>query len=207
LAPPTCLGCPVPTLISLHPTLGADHLVTRFLQNNASPASEYNQAGPEKFHGFNRSDLGAISHEQSVLLQIFLDALGFSQQVRRVFLGQLDKLLQRFHRQSKFLGEFLMLLVLPGVPQRGKTGLEQDQAVFQVGVEPLQFVGESPHLFGIHDCLRHYFPYSLDFFATRKIGGSQAKTYHNRHPPPIILNSNAHRNGVSPEYCVSFIRA
>jgi hypothetical protein len=51
------------------------------------------------------------------------------------------------------------------------------------------------------------FSYSLDFFATRKIGGSQAKTYHNRHPPPIILNSNAHLNGVSPEYCVSFIRA
>jgi len=52
-----------------------------------------------------------------VLLQIFLDALGLSQQVRRVLLGQLDKSLQCLHRQFKLLCEFLMLLVLPSVSQ------------------------------------------------------------------------------------------
>jgi len=59
-----------------------------------------------------------------------------------------NELLQRLHRQPEFVGELLVFLVLPGVSQRREAGLQQNQPVLQVGVEPVQFVGKPPHLFG-----------------------------------------------------------
>jgi hypothetical protein len=172
-------------LIILHPKPGAYDIIAGFLQNGARPAQEYNQVGPERFHGIKGSDLGAVGHNfivlvlvlvlgffdydceeededdlnWSMLVQIFLNALGFSQQIRRVLLGQFDELLQRLHRRPEFIGKLLVFLVLPSVSQRREAGLQQNQPVLQVGVEPVQFVGEPPHLFGIHDCLCHNFPF------------------------------------------------
>jgi hypothetical protein len=36
----------------------------------------------------------------------------------------------------------------------------------------------------------------LDFFATRQIGNSPEKTYHNRHPPTIILKFARYNEGL-----------
>jgi hypothetical protein len=52
-----------------------------------------------------------------------------------------------------------VFLILPRVGERREAGLEQDNPVLQVGIEPVQLIGKSPHLFGIHDCLRHNFPF------------------------------------------------
>ena len=88
-------------------------------------------------------------------MQIFLDALGFSQEIGRVLLGQLDKFFERLHRRLEFIGELLVFLVLPGVAQRAEARLEHHQPVFEVGVEPLQLVRKPPDFFRIHDCLCH----------------------------------------------------
>src|ERR1019366_6303922 len=42
------------------------------------------------------------------LVEIFLDALGFAQQKRRVFLGQLGEFFQRLHRLLELLGKVFM---------------------------------------------------------------------------------------------------
>jgi hypothetical protein len=51
-------------LIILHPEPGAQDVVAGLLQDGTRPAQEYNQVGPERFHGFKRSDLGAVGHGQ-----------------------------------------------------------------------------------------------------------------------------------------------
>jgi hypothetical protein len=51
-------------LIILHPKPGAQDIIARLLQNGARPAQEYNQVGPERFHSFKGSDLGAFGHGQ-----------------------------------------------------------------------------------------------------------------------------------------------
>jgi hypothetical protein len=51
-----------------------------------------------------------------------------------------------------FLSAFL---VLPGVAQGGKARLQGDHLVLEVAVEPLEFLGKTPHLLRIHDCLGH----------------------------------------------------
>src|SRR5579859_383358 len=91
----------------------------------------------------------------SALVKIFLDALGLAQQIRRVHLRKFDEFLQCLHRLFEFLGEFLMFLVLPGVPQRAEAGLQQDHPILEVAVETLQLFREPPHLLWIHDCLGH----------------------------------------------------
>jgi hypothetical protein len=89
------------------------------------------------------------------LIEIIFDALGFAQQVWRVFLGQLGEFFEGLQGLPEFLGKFLVFLVLPGVTQRRKAGVEQDHPVFDFGVKALQFFSEPPHLLGIHDCLGH----------------------------------------------------
>src|ERR1017187_1361179 len=97
------------------------------------------------------------SSGRSSLVEILLDALGLAQQERRVFLGQLGEFFERLHRLLELLGKFFMLLVRPGVAQRRKPRVEQHHAVFDLAVEALQFLGEPPHFFRIHDGLRHNF--------------------------------------------------
>jgi hypothetical protein len=72
LATPARLGYPIPTPVGLHPDLGAEHLVAGLLQNGAHLALEYNQVGPERFHGFNGTDLGAVSHNFFIVLALVL---------------------------------------------------------------------------------------------------------------------------------------
>ena len=48
-----------------------------------------------------------------------------------------------------------MLLVLPGIAQRGEAGLQRNDSVLQIGIEPFQLIGEAPHLFRIHYGLWH----------------------------------------------------
>ena len=72
-----------------------------------------------------------------------------------MFLGQIDKLLQGFHGLPEFLGELFVFLVLPGVAERGKTSMEHAHSIFEVAVEALQLLGETPDFFGVHYCLGH----------------------------------------------------
>ena len=52
---------------------------------------------------------------------------------------------------SELLGKLGVLLILPGVAQRGKPGLQQRDPVLKILVEPLQFFGEAADLRRIHD--------------------------------------------------------
>ena len=55
----------------------------------------------------------------------------------------------------KLLLELHLFLVLPGITEGRKTGLERREAAFDVAVEALQFFREPSHPFRIHDCLSH----------------------------------------------------
>src|ERR1043166_7779745 len=89
------------------------------------------------------------------LVQILLDTLRLAEKERRVLVRHFDELFHRLHRFFELLGELHVLLVLPGVTEGGEAGLERYDSILQVRVEPLYFLGESPHLLGIHYCLRH----------------------------------------------------
>src|SRR4029077_17644803 len=93
------------------------------------------------------------------LAQVFLDSLRFSQEIWRVLTREFDKFLKRFHRNSKFLSEFLMFLIRPRIAQGGEAGVKHAHSIFEFAVEPLQFIGEAPHLFGVHYCLGHIFAF------------------------------------------------
>jgi len=81
--------------------------------------------------------------------------LSLAEEIGGVLVGDVDEFLERLERLLEFLGEFDVLLVLPGIAQSGEAGLKRDHLILKVGVEPLEILGEPPHLFGIHDCLRH----------------------------------------------------
>ena len=68
---------------------------------------------------------------------------------------QLDEFLERFHRNSKFLGEFFMFLVRPRIAQGGEARVKHAHAVFELAVETLKFIREAPDFLGVHDCLGH----------------------------------------------------
>src|SRR5258708_3581398 len=97
----------------------------------------------------------------SALVEVFLDPLGFAQKVGGVLAGKLDEILERFYCLPEFLGEFFVLLVLPGIAQGAEAGVKEDHAVFEIAIESLEFLGKPPHLFRIHDCLGHSFSLSL----------------------------------------------
>src|SRR6266516_4667746 len=84
------------------------------------------------------------------LVEILFDALGLAQQVRRVLVGHFDEFFHRLHGLLEFFGELGVLLVLPRVAQRRKPRLQRNDPILEVAIEPLQFLGETPHLFGIH---------------------------------------------------------
>lgn len=104
-----------------------------------------------------------------MLIQIFLNALGFPQQEGRVLVGTLDEFLQHLHRVPKFLGELGVLLILPGIAQRREARLQERHAVLQFGVEPLEFFGEAPDFAGIHDGLWHVRSSRFGLFAGGKL--------------------------------------
>src|SRR5580698_3893655 len=91
----------------------------------------------------------------SPLVEIFVNALGLAQQVRCMDFGSLDKFFQRLHGGFKFLGKLFVFLVLPGIAQGGETRHQENEPVFEVTVEALEFLGEPPHFFRVHDCLSH----------------------------------------------------
>lgn len=64
-----------------------------------------------------------------MLIQVFLNALGFAQEEGRMLVRRLDESLQHFHRVAKFLGELGVLLILPGITQGRETRLQERHAV------------------------------------------------------------------------------
>jgi len=62
---------------------------------------------------------------------------------------------QRLHGLPELFGEFGMLLVLPGLAQRGEPGLQKRDSILEIQVESFQFLGEPPNLGGIHHSFRH----------------------------------------------------
>src|SRR5438552_12836084 len=94
------------------------------------------------------------------LVQIFLDALGFAQQVGGVRVGNLDEFPERLQSLLELLRELEVLLVLPGISQSGKARLERSHAILEIQIEALQFFSEAPHFLRVHDCLGHIFSFS-----------------------------------------------
>jgi len=92
-----------------------------------------------------------------VLIQVLLDALGFAEQERRVLIGTFDEFLEDLHRVPEFLGEFGVFLVLPSVPQCGKSGLQQGHAILSFQIESFEFLRKPANFAGIHDGLWHAF--------------------------------------------------
>src|SRR5258706_14634188 len=74
------------------------------------------------------------------LVQIFFDALGFAQQIRRVLIRDFHEMLERLEGLLEFIGKFFVLLVLPGIAQRGKTRLQRSHSILQIHIGPLQFI-------------------------------------------------------------------
>src|ERR1035438_3498261 len=101
------------------------------------------------------------------LVQVLLDALRLSQQVRRMLVGDLDELLQRLHGLLEFIRKLDVLLILPRVAQRRESRLQRHHLVLKVGVESLEFLRKAPHLLGIHDCLGHKVSFCLRLWLTR----------------------------------------
>src|SRR5689334_6657626 len=85
------------------------------------------------------------------LVQIFFDALRLAEEIRHVLIGHFRKLFQCLYRLLEFVGELVVLLVLPRIAERGKTGLKRAHPILQVAIEALEFLGKTPHLFGVHD--------------------------------------------------------
>ena len=90
-----------------------------------------------------------------MLIQIFLDPLRLPQQIRPMLIGQFHELRQRLHRLLELLSKLYVLLVLPRIAELREARLQRGHPRLQVGIEPFQFFGEPPHLFGIHDRLGH----------------------------------------------------
>src|SRR5215212_844411 len=78
----------------------------------------------------------------SALLEVVFDPLGLAEQERDVLLGHLQELLEDGDRLFELLGEPVVLLVPPGVPEGQELGVERRQVAADVAGEDLQVVGE-----------------------------------------------------------------
>src|ERR1035441_5033670 len=132
------------------------------------------------------------------LVQVFLYALGFSQQIRRMLVGDLDEPLERLHGLLELLRELHVLLVLPGVAQRRKPRLQRHDLVLEVGVEPLQLLGEAPHLLGIHDCLGHSVSFCLCLWLAGAPGAPRWRLRLTQTCPVPARSANLNHIGCSP---------
>ena len=95
------------------------------------------------------------------LVEVLLNPLRFAEQEGGVFLGNFHELPEDFHRREELLGEFFVVLILPGRAQRGEPGLKLGGLHLDIFVEALQLGREAPDLFGVHDCLSHRFTLRL----------------------------------------------
>jgi hypothetical protein len=97
-----------------------------------------------------------------VLTEVFLYSLRLPQQEWGLLVRHFDELLERFHGLLEFIRELGVFLILPSVAEGSEAGLKRDDAVLEIGIEPLKFLGEPPHLFRVHDCLWHNRSFFLD---------------------------------------------
>ena len=58
-----------------------------------------------------------------MLGEVFFDALGLTQEERRVLTGDFDEFCQGLHGMAELFCELGVLLVLPGVAEGGEPGL------------------------------------------------------------------------------------
>jgi hypothetical protein len=72
-----------------------------------------------------------------------------------VLVGDFDEFFKGFDGGFEFFGEFRLFGVLPGVAERGEAGLKAGEVVLEVAVETFEFLRETAHLIGVHDCLSH----------------------------------------------------
>ena len=74
---------PMGRAIKLQPHPGADDFLVDLVQNAGGLFAIDDQFRAKRLEGFEGCDLGAFRHD-SMLVQIFLDALGFAEEIRRV---------------------------------------------------------------------------------------------------------------------------
>jgi hypothetical protein len=89
------------------------------------------------------------------LVQVFLDSLRLSEKERSLVARTLDETAQHFHRFLKLACKLRVLVILPGIAQGGKPGLERGHRVLEVAVESLQFLGKLLQLIRIYYRFRH----------------------------------------------------
>jgi hypothetical protein len=143
---------PIGLPVVLEPRPGMQDIVFDVIQDVPRAFEVNDQAGPESIQSVNGRDFGLGLHG-SALGEVFLDPLSFAQEERHVLIGDLHELRQSLHRAPELVSEPGMFLVLPGVPERRESRLEQTQPVPDILVKPFEFVGESPDLGRIHDGL------------------------------------------------------
>jgi hypothetical protein len=80
----------------------------------------------------------------SRLLEVFFDALGFTEQVGNVLVGDFQEVPQDVQGLVKLCGEFDVLLVAPGVRQGGVLAMQPRQPITQITVKLLQQVSKPP---------------------------------------------------------------
>src|ERR1017187_2384977 len=91
-----------------------------------------------------------------------------------------------------------MRLILPGVAQRRKPRLQRHDLLLEVGNEPLQLLGETPHLFGIHDCLGHSVSFCLCLWLAGAPGAPQWRLRLTQTCPVPARSANLNHIGCSP---------
>src|SRR5262249_38709808 len=92
------------------------------------------------------------------LLQVILDAFGLAHQEGDVLVRGLDEVSQHLHGVGELLGEFLVLLIAPGVAKAGELSLQHGGLVAQVVAEVFEPVREATQLRRIDNGLRHKAP-------------------------------------------------
>jgi hypothetical protein len=134
-----------------------------------------------------------LLHFFLALTQVLFDALSLAQEIRRVLARELNKFLERFHRNSKFFGELFMFLVRPRIAQSGESRMKHAHSIFEFAVETLQFIGKASHFLGIHDCLGHVLPFVKRSFRWGKHNG-----FENVLPDVADVKTLKHKKGHEP---------
>jgi len=111
--------------------LGAD-----FLQSRARLAQVDDQVGPEGLDGFDemtRACSGMAANVGSNTPQ----CAGFSQQIRRMLVGDLDEFFRRLQVCLNSSEIWEVLLVLPGSLRGKQSRLQCSHSVLEIDIEPL----------------------------------------------------------------------
>lgn len=91
----------------------------------------------------------------SLLLQVFLNPLGFASEIRNVLVVGVHEPLQISQVLLELFGELQVFLIAPRTAERMELAGKSRRSVGQVLIELLEHLGEEPQFTGINDGLCH----------------------------------------------------